>query len=510
MNVHRNRCMNRTRNIVSAIALMCLAPQISAQTYDIIERRNPWNAGTNAAGIRMDSVTISYAELYGRYTGGGFRNYYEADRTWSAGAVAKTIAHTRKYSMKGSFSFDQTEGSDMCGSMFIRPGYYPVDVLEFTPGRKVLQTYGFTGGISGDIARNWRVGAEMDFTSANYAKRKDLRHSNYRLDMQVAPGIMFHSGKFAVGANYIYGRNTETIKAEKLGAADLSYDAFLDKGLMYGTAGGWDSDGIHLSTTGISGFPVKEIFHGGALQLQYGDFYADAEYRHGKGSAGEKDTYWFDFPSHRISSHLAYRFDRGAVQHFVRVRIDWSYQTNDENVIQVIKENGIDITHTYGSNHIFERTSLEINPEYELTAPKGEIIAGMALSSDKDLALLMYPYVFTQPTICGRAYAKGTLHAGRFDIKAGLAFASGKYDKKITTVPIGNGYGDPPYFLEEYYNMKYEYMTATRVSASAALRWNFYRGMYAEAGGEYTRGFNLKYIKGADRYVCTLKIGYTF
>lgn len=113
-----------------------MATATSAQTYDIIERRNSWNAGTNVTGIMMDSVTTSYAELYGNNRHGDFRNSYEAEKSWSAGAVAKSITHLKGYSLTGSFSFDHTSGKNMSGSMFIHPGFYPVDLLEFTPGRK--------------------------------------------------------------------------------------------------------------------------------------------------------------------------------------------------------------------------------------------------------------------------------------------------------------------------------------------------------------------------------------
>ncbi len=502
--------MIRARNILIAFVLLCLVPEISAQTFDVVERRNPWNAGSNATGIRMDSLTISYAELYGRYTGGDFRDYYEADRSWSAGAVAKTIVHTAKYSMKGSFAFDHTSGSNMSGSMFINPGYYPIDVLEFTPGRKDLQTYSFTGGISGDVAPKWRIGAGIDFASANYAKRKDLRHGNYRLDLTVAPGVMFHSGRLAVGLNYVFGKNTETVKAEEIGTAATSYYAFLDKGLMQGAYEVWNGSGTHLAESGINGFPVREMIQGAALQAQWGAFYADAEYRYGKGSVGEKQTVWFTFPSHNISSHLACRFDRGAVSHFLRLGADWSYQANDESVLGKETSNGITITHVYGSNRIFERTLLAFNPEYELISPKWDVIAGFRVSSYERLSMQMYPYIFSQSALCGGVYASGTLHAGRFDIKAGAAFSAGRSDDKSRTEPVDTEYGDPPYFLEDYYNLQNEYMIAPRLTANAALRWNFFHGMYAEAGVEYVRGFNLQYIDGPDRWAATLRIGYTF
>ncbi len=74
------------------------------------------------------------------------------------GAIAKSITHLKGYSLTGSFSFDHTSGKDMSGSMFIQPGFYPVDILEFTPGRKDLQRYAFMGGIASDIAPNCAIG----------------------------------------------------------------------------------------------------------------------------------------------------------------------------------------------------------------------------------------------------------------------------------------------------------------------------------------------------------------
>lgn len=191
---------------ITGLWILCLTSGVSAQTYDIIERRNSWNAGANVTGIMMDSISASYAELYGKNNHGDFRNYYEAKEAWSAGAVAKSITHLKGYSLTGSFSFDHTSGKDMSGSMFIHPGFYPVDLLEFTPGRKDLQTYAFMGGIATDISPNWRLGGKIDFAASNYSKRKDLRHTNYRLNLKIAPSVMYHSGDMAIGFSYILGK----------------------------------------------------------------------------------------------------------------------------------------------------------------------------------------------------------------------------------------------------------------------------------------------------------------
>ena len=60
------------------------------RTTKFMECRNKRN------GNHVDSVTVSYAELYGKNNHGDFRNYYEADKLWSAGAVAKSITHLKE------------------------------------------------------------------------------------------------------------------------------------------------------------------------------------------------------------------------------------------------------------------------------------------------------------------------------------------------------------------------------------------------------------------------------
>ena len=502
--------MNNMKRIYITCLFLYVASTVSAQSYDLVERRNPWNAGANVTGIMVDSTTVSYAELYGRNNHGDFHNYYEADKLWNAGAIAKSITHLKSYSLTGSFSFDHTSGRNMSGSMFIHPGFYPVDILEFTPGRKDLQTYAFMGGIAKDIAPCWRIGGKIDFTSANYSKRKDLRHTNYRLDLKVAPSIMYHSDDYAIGFSYIFGKNSESVKAEEIGTAATSYYAFLDKGLMYGAYETWEGSGIHLNESGMNGFPIKELSHGAAAQFQWKAFYVDVEYSHSSGSAGEKESIWFKFPANRVTSHLSYRFSKGNAAHFLRLNLTWSRQFNDENVLGRETSNGITTTHVYGSNRIFERSVFSVQSEYEFIAPRRELRFGANVSSLKSLTTQMFPYSVSQTMTCGRIYLAGTFHTKLFDLKTSGVFSIGDYTEKSKTVKTESEAGEPPYRLTDYYNLQNEYATAPRLTFEVGLRYKFYRGIYAEIQAEYTHGFNLKYIAGANRWNETIKLGYTF
>ena len=230
---------------------MCFGMAASAQTYEQVRRRNVWSASDNINGMRLDTATVSYAEIVGSYAAGEFRDTWQPQRSWSAGASTASIRHLEDMTLVGGFSFTQTQGYDMCGSMFISPGMFPVDVLEFTPGTKILQTYKFDGGLSYDLSSNLKVGAMMDFKSANIAKRKDLRHANYQLDMTVSPGVLYQDGDFTFGANYILRKVSETVEPKQVGTKVSSYYAFLDNGMMYGVYSVWSGSGLHLDEAGV-------------------------------------------------------------------------------------------------------------------------------------------------------------------------------------------------------------------------------------------------------------------
>ena len=98
--------MNK-RGYILAVSLMFLGLAASAQTYDQVFGSNLWNMSENITGVRQDTVSRSYAEIYGKYVGGGFHDTWQAPEGWSAGAVTSSIRHLEKLSLAGSFSFDQ-------------------------------------------------------------------------------------------------------------------------------------------------------------------------------------------------------------------------------------------------------------------------------------------------------------------------------------------------------------------------------------------------------------------
>lgn len=511
--------MNKVRYILilcllvtglAASAQTAAEPWSRVKTYEQVLRDNLWNGSQNINGVRQDSISRSYAGFFGKYEGGQMRDTWQAEQSWSAGAATASVQHLDRMSLKGSFSFIQTEGYGMCGSMFIKPGFYPVDVQEFTPGRKTLQTYSFDGGISYDIAPSWRIGAVMDFESSNIAKRKDLRHSNWRLNLTAAPGIMYHSDDFAIGAAYLLRKTSETIEATQIGTSESSYYAFLDKGQMYGVYSIWTGSGLHLDEAGVNDFPVKDFSNGVAVQMQYRDFFAEAEYTHGSGTIGEKEHIWFRFPSDSFKTRLAYRKTTGKANHFARLALVWNGRMLDESILEKVTSGGVSTVINHGSNRIATEKGFNLDPEYEYITDKVEVLAKAHLGIDKDMASQIYPYIHTQNVTTYGANARVKAFTGPWTFTAEAGYCGGRTSEDSWMTDQQTGVQTAPFRLQDWYERQMEFRTAPRLLAGASARYTFARDIYTELSGNWTHGFNLKHLTGADRFCTTLTIGYNF
>ncbi|MCQ2142918.1 MAG: hypothetical protein MJY56_02490 [Bacteroidales bacterium] len=498
--------MNRRNIILSAAVVLFAAlcsPALRAEGF--------WDGGYNVSGVRLDpTVKGSNAELYGNYIGGLFKSSSQPVSAWTVGAKASSLVHFDKLSLTGSFGFEQFNGKGMAGSMFITPETYPVDVIEFTPGPKVRQKYSMSGGIAYDIAPEWTIGVKVDFLSANYSKRKDVRHTNYRLDMDVAPGFVYHADDFAVGLNYIYRRDTESIEADQIGFASEPYYAFLSKGLLYGAYGVWDGSGLHLDETGTSAFPIIQNTHGAAAQFTAGGFFAEAEYRHSSGAAGEKDRTWFRFPGHEVSVNLSYRLPRPSATHTFRLKGSWKTVSNYETVLETTTSGGIVNVVEYGSNLTYVKDGFILKPQYNLVMKQVRAAASVEASWLDEQASPMYPYIYGQKTFRLGVNASVAVPVRGFLPAVAVGFGTGNFTTSSSMASETSGVETEPYKLEGYWAGQMEYLTCTRFTVNPSLRYTFAMGLYLEAAANVLKAFDIKILKGSVRYDATLKLGYSF
>lgn len=489
------------------MALVCIAT--SAQTYDKVFRRNPWNDGNGFVGIRQDSVNVAVAEASGSYENGGYRTSSQAETAWTAGARAAAVRHLEKFSMAGSFSFEQFWGHEMMGSMFVRPGFFPVDIYEFTPGDKDRQTYSMTGALSVDLSPEWRIGGGVDFTSCNFAKLKDLRHSTYMLDFSVKPGVQYHRDGFAIGLNYIFNKTSETVAADQIGVKSATYDVFLDKGLFYGEGEVWTGSGVHLQEPGVSGFPISQTSHGLSLQMSGRRLYAGLSWNAHSGKAGEKDRIWFRYRGYDLGANIVAMFPAAAGMHRLRGNVKFFRQANDETVLERINEGGVTTTTEHGANQLFLRTRLNASLEYDFNGRGWNAGARLAYAQNEGLQSGMYPYLGAQVLKVPSVEAHGAVTAGAFDLRLSLSWANASLSDDLTQVTAVSGVVGEPKRLERFFVRFREHATSDRINLAPSVRYNFCKQYYFELAALWQHGFDLIYL-GNNRINTTLKFGYNF
>ena len=497
------------RRIVTILLLIAATGAVAQDRFEETFRRNAWNGSVNAAGLRQDSVSHSYAEAYFTKENGGLTDPSSSDNSWNAGVRTESIRHLNRISFAGGFNYDYFDGRNMCGSMFTVPGYYPVDIVEFTPGRKVRESYDFRAGLSAELTRRWLVGLNVSFEARNYAKRKDLRHKNTRLDFEFSPGVMYRSGRFAVGAAYIVGIDNEKIEAEEIGSTPESYQAFFDRGLRYGTLQLWESNDLHLTTSGVTGFPIRETTQGAGLQLQYGPLYVDAAYRNRQGRTGAGGATWHEYDADLVTANGVLTLGEASDLHYVRLGMEWESLANRENILTYESVNGVSTPHLHGSTPIFGRKRLDLSAEYEWTTTRMDWRVGINHTDLNRESTLMYPQTRGQRLQWTMVWSTWLYRFGAWELTLAADFRRGGFSEREELGESPARPGEYPMQLTDFYNCENEYWTMPRVGAGAGVRRNI-RRFYIDLSARYEHGFDVHYVSQPNRVRATLDVGYNF
>ncbi len=184
---------------------------------------------------------------------------------------------------------------------------------------------------------------------------------------------------------------------------------------------------------------------------------------------------------------------------------------NRENVIGSVTENGVTTDVIYGSSKIFACEQFSLMPRYKMfDLSGGELEIGANYYHTFSRATQMYPYVEELTAERYQGYISGVIPHRSFEFSGKILYSTGNLLENSYSSATDIDAGDKPYHLEEYYNIGNEYLTATSLCSSIAVRYNHPCSYYAQVGAHYTKPFNLKYIDGHNRWRCTLSIGYKF
>ena len=329
---------------VTAKRLQSEAAQESllVRNYEFVRSSDPWLTQGNAAALtRFSAPNIAEAELSLSRQGGGLVNYDGSPSVLQFDASAEAFYRlSRRTVVFGSIAYDNFSGNDMSGSVFMPSSLNarlsslrPFDIVEENTdneGRKHSDIYRLSGGVGVDVWRGYALGARLDYTAANYAKYKDLRHKNKLMDLAFSVGAYAPVLSWLnLGANYTYHRNTESVNFSTYGKSEKVYKSLINYGAFFGTLEQFGNEGY---TDKSREMPLFEDGHHGNIQLELRPMHqlsvlATFGFGKGKGYYGRQSPYTITYTQHErrtkeATLSLLYRPLSGLSSH----RLDFSYR----------------------------------------------------------------------------------------------------------------------------------------------------------------------------------------
>ena len=498
----------------------------------------PWLTSENASGLTVLPVSsrISEVGFYGEMFSGGLRNYNEAKNGYKWGLKGLSFYPiSERVTVWGEVDYSNFRGMEMTGSYFIDPTQTPFDLVEFSednPGDKQLESYHLAGAVGTNFTRRLAGGLKFDYAAANYAKRKDLRHTNSLMDMSLTAGLSYRlTERLTIGANYAYRRRNESLLLSMYGTTDKLYYTLVDYGAFFGKRELFSDTGY---TKENEAKPLFDSYHGGSLQLSWRigtrwEWFNEVGYRARAGFYGDDSPSTVVYSTHS-GEQLAYNgqivYTGVHNTHILRVKAEYRQVENRENIYDFRNDEvGINYYVYLGDAEVGERTERSISLQYtarldiEQELPRWQIDVKSAFDRRKQKAV-NYPDYRRQDITWWQfaASLERNIHAGRnlFSVGVALGYQAGTGDScedgKYTT---SNGVETLTRTLDQLLMRDYEYHTSTRIQAGVNVRYARRMGQkgvrgYVELNYNLHKALNASYLGNAVRHIASLQIGCNF
>ena len=500
--------------------------------FSYVMHSDPWLMGNNpSALIRFGSSTLSEATVSMTVGNGGFVNYDQSPHTLTFGASAESVYRlSPRTVVYGRMSYQNESSSNMAGSAFLNTYHLPFDIVEDSltnEGDEHRDTYHLKGGVGVDIWHGWSVGASFDFTAANLAKYKDLRHQNKAMDLTFSAGFYLPLGHVSLGANYLYRRSTENIRFKVYGQSDKVYKSLIAYANFMGQVEQFTTNGY---TGSNNEQPLFSARHGACVQLDWRitpqwQWYHSMMAQYRSGYYGRESAYTITYMRHHshiytYQSRLSYRLPTSL--HRMDVSISAERLENNQNAyLETLNEQGASQYEYFGAvktgDKLWVDTHIgytgDMGIDYEL--PRWTVATGVNIGHRKQTGY-RYPYYRRQRLnqVQGYIDACRRIRLRQGILQAGLQFA---YQKGSGDVYEDLTFAEPsaqqtaPSSMDAYLYRDYEYYTAPQVKVGAALKYSFVfpqtrMKTYVEGKCTYLKAYNTDaYLKG-DAYTTVMLI----
>jgi hypothetical protein len=525
--------------LLPVISVTGVAQEIGLPSFEYVRQSEVWLSSENAAGLQYLPIQkISSAEVFFNKSNGEFVNYFQSDNSYEWGAQTESFFRLNpQIVFYGKVHYANFTGKNMGGSAFIDPYYNPFGIVEMTDdarGEKNKENYHLIGAVSAKMSDQWTIGGKIDYTAINYAKHKDLRHSNKYLDMTATAGLSYSFAKLLdVGINYLYRRSVEGLFFDIYGTTDKMYESLIDFGAFYGRKELFGSGGLYTKESNSP--PVFNEFQGAALQLNVRfspgwQFFNEFSYQSRKGYYGKKSPYTPILTEHHAgiiaySGTLSYR--EQTRQQDLKVQVNREQLNNYENIFKEnpSSEGGNKDILYYGDNQMLDRTVLQMKATYTANLGIVNQLPAWTLQAGGDFCnrqqtVSVYPF-YRKQTIrffnARLSACKNTAidRKNRYDISLDVLYGSGNgtvFKDGIYVTPSENQKSPETTVFNLY--CEYEYLTAPRITGTIGLAYSrllnpLVQG-YVRAHYEMTRARQIEYLEGNLLGAARLAIGCVF
>jgi hypothetical protein len=505
----------------------------TVRDVEYLKYTNAWLSSGHALGIHaLPTSKVSTAEAYAQKSKGRFVNFYESDNHYSAGAKVESYRKmSPKLAFQGTMEYETFRGKNMSGSVFIDPGQYPLDIDEYadsTAGDKKLERYHLAGGVSRKIGERWKIGGKIDYEAANYAKFKDMRHTNKLLQLDGYLGASYAVNNWLeLGVGYGYRRRIESIAFGIYGNTDRQYLSLINFGSFYGNAELHDDFGYTGDTN-----PVYDVVHKASafanirLNDQW-EWFSEFTYGIRNGYFGKRGTNQIVFTEHagtQFDYHGVATLKKDVSRHHFDLKLSYHTLDNRQNVYR--RETTVGGTSTivyYGETKVLDQEITQVAFNYTAHLKLSGLTPRWILKAggnyrNRTQQVSLYPFYRKQEIgqyslrgYGGRNFMFGNnLLTVSFEAGYGSGGGTAKRDGLYATPSTSQ---NPPASGDKYLNKEFEYLTASRVVNSIGLRYahQVEPGQLAYIRLNYinTHAFQVFYL-GKSMNAIQLALGYSF
>ena len=508
-----------------------------------VKHSDPWLTSRNASGLtRFNTQNIAKAELYLTSAKGRLADYWQSPSLLQAGADVEAFCRiNRRTVVYGQVGYDNFSGRDMTGSAFINPTRKPFDIVEdslVNAGTKHRDTYRLSGGVGTTVTDGFAIGLRLDYTAANYAKYKDLRHKNKLMDLVFSAGFTLTphlsplTSHLTLGANYFYHRQTESVTFSIYGREDKVYKSMINYGPFIGKVEQLGNSGF---TDKSREMPMTDDINGVDVQFSVGimpqlSFYSNFTYQHRNGYYGRKSPYTITYTRHSSDGYACQgqlTLSTMRARHSLAFALDVENLSNDLQSYRELRDSN-DVT--YYAYYDPVKTANRLWTDWKVTytghygihyeLPAWTVTASLTNRRRKQTAY-MCPYLRRQDLcqIEGRIEGERNiiLSKGVLSVATSFAFAKGSGDPyEDDTMTLPSDKQTPPASMDAFLYQEYHLFTAPQYTVGLQLKYAFrFPGTSLATyiqGSVCHRKANTLYNDycGRDRTSGTIAVGCTF